>query len=218
MLETLRLRYPALYLAIASVVLPLICLPIILGLPENRSLSLVSTLAFIAALAFNILMLLESLYIERGLPDRRSFWRMRYAVVSGYGCYVLAVIVLGTGLPGTEAVMALAGGAVFGIACAFLAPHERVSPVTGLFDTARPIWSQIKGEWLWQALHVGLVLLALALALSIIMVKDEVFAIFMMILILPLIQPYGFSETGLLQPFALPLLSTVFLMIGLFLA
>ena len=218
MLETLRLRYPALYLAIASVVLPLICLPLVLALPGNRSLSLVSTLAFIAALAFNILMLLESLYIERGLPDRRSFWRMRYAVVSGYGCYVLAVLALGTGLPGTQAVMALAGGAVFGIACAYLVPHDRISPVTGLFDAAKPIWSQIKGEWLWQALHVGLVLLALALALSIIMVKDEVFAIFMMILILPLIQPYGFSETGLLQPFALPLLSTVFLMIGLFLA
>ena len=49
MLETLRLRYPALYLASASVALPLICLPIILGLPENRSLSLISTLAFIAA-------------------------------------------------------------------------------------------------------------------------------------------------------------------------
>jgi hypothetical protein len=216
MLEMLRLRYPVLYVVGMSVVLPLICLPLVLALPGNRSLSLVSTLAFIAALAFNILMLLESLYIERGLPDRRSFWRMRYAVVSGYGCYVLAVLALGTGLPGTQAVMALAGGAVFGIACAYLVPHDRISPVTGLFDTARPIWSQIKGEWLWQALHVGLGLLALAL--SIIMVKDEVFAIFMMILILPLLQPYRFSETGLLQTFALPLLSTVFLMTGLFLA
>ena len=216
MLETLRLRYPALYLAIASVVLPLICLPIILGLPENRSLSLVSTLAFIAALAFNILMLLESLYIERGLPDRRSFWRMRYAVVSGYGCYVLAVLALGTGLPGTQAVMALAGGAVFGIACAFLAPHERVSPVTGLFDTARPIWSQIKGEWLWQALHVGLGLLALAL--SMVKPKDEAYSIFIMILILPLLQPYGLSGTQLPQRIALPLLGTFFLITGLFLA
>jgi hypothetical protein len=216
MLDRFRLRYPALYVASTSVVLPLICMPIILGLHENRSLSLISTLAFIAALVFNILMLLESLYIERGLPDRRSFWRMRYAVVSGYGCYVLAVLALGTGLPGTQAVMALAGGAVFGIACAYLVPHDRISPVTGLFDAAKPIWSQTEGEWLWQALHVGLGLLALAL--SIIMVKDEVFAIFMMILILPLLQPYRFSETGLLQTFALPLLSTVFLMIGLFLA
>jgi hypothetical protein len=216
MLDRLRLRYPVLYVVSMSVVLPLICLPLVLALPGNRSLSLVSTLAFIAALAFNILMLLESLYIERGLPDRRSFWRMRYAVVSGYGCYVLAVIALGTGLPGTQAVMALAGGAVFGIACAFLAPHERVSPVTGLFDTARPIWSQIKGEWLWQALHVGLGLLALAL--SMVKLKDEAYSMFVMILILPLLQPYRFSETGLLQTFALPLLSTVFLMIGLFLA
>jgi hypothetical protein len=216
MLETLRLRYPVLYVVGMSVVLPLICLPLVLALPGNRSLSLVSTLAFIAALAFNILMLLESLYIERGLPDRRSFWRMRYAVVSGYGCYVLAVLALGTGLPGTQAVMALAGGAVFGIACAYLVPHDRISPVTGLFDAAKPIWSRTEGEWLWQALHVGLGLLALAL--SIIMVKDEVFAIFMMILILPLLQPYRFSETGLLQTFALPLLSTVFLMTGLFLA
>jgi hypothetical protein len=216
MLETLRLRYPALYLASASVALPLICLPIILGLPENRSLSLISTLAFIAALAFNILVLLESLYVERGLPDRRSFWRMRYAVVSGYGCYVLAVLALGTGLPGTQAVMALAGGAVFGIACAYLVPHDRISPVTGLFDAARPIWSQTEGEWLWQALHVGLGLLALAL--SMVKLKDEAYSIFLMILILPLLQPYRFSETGLLQTFALPLLSTVFLMIGLFLA
>jgi hypothetical protein len=216
MLEMLRLRYPVLYVVGMSVVLPLICLPLVLALPGNRSLSLVSTLAFIAALAFNILMLLESLYIERGLPDRRSFWRMRYAVVSGYGCYVLAVLALGTGLPGTQAVMALAGGAVFGIACAYLVPHDRISPVTGLFDTARPIWSQTEGEWLWQALHVGLGLLALAL--SMVKLKDEAYSMFVMILILPLLQPYRFSETGLLQTFALPLLSTVFLMIGLFLA
>jgi hypothetical protein len=216
MLETLRLRYPVLYVVSMSVVLPLICLPLVLALPGNRSLSLVSTLAFIAALAFNILMLLESLYIERGLPDRRSFWRMRYAVVSGYGCYVLAVLALGTGLPGTQAVMALAGGAVFGIACAYLVPHDRISPVTGLFDAAKPIWSQTEGEWLWQALHVGLGLLALAL--SMVKPKDEAYSMFVMILILPLLQPYRFSETGLLQTFALPLLSTVFLMTGLFLA
>jgi hypothetical protein len=216
MLEMPRLRYPALYVVGMSVVLPLICLPLVLALPGNRSLSLVSTLAFIAALAFNILMLLESLYIERGLPDRRSFWRMRYAVVSGYGCYVLAVLALGTGLPGTQAVMALAGGAVFGIACAYLVPHDRISPVTGLFDAAKPIWSQTEGEWLWQALHVGLGLLALAL--SMVKLKDEAYSIFVMILILPLLQPYRFSETGLLQTFALPLLSTAFLMTGLFLA
>jgi hypothetical protein len=216
MLDRLRLRYPVLYVVSMSVVLPLICLPLVLALPGNRSLSLVSTLAFIAALAFNILMLFESLYIERGLPDRRSFWRMRYAVVSGYGCYVLAVIALGTGLPGTQAVMALAGGAVFGIACAYLVPHDRISPVTGLFDAAKPIWSQTEGEWLWQALHVGLGLLALAL--SMVKLKDEAYSMFVMILILPLLQPYRFSETGLLQTFALPLLSTVFLMIGLFLA
>jgi len=216
MLETLRLRYPVLYVVGMSVVLPLICLPLVLALPGNRSLSLVSTLAFIAALAFNILMLLESLYIERGLPDRRPFWRMRYAVVSGYGCYGLAVLALGTGLPGTQAVMALAGGAVFGIACAYLGPHDRISPVTGLFDAAKPIWSQTEGEWRWQALHVGLGLLALAL--SMVKLKDEAYSIFVMILILPLLQPYRFSETGLLQTFALPLLSTVFLMIGLFLA
>jgi hypothetical protein len=216
MLEMPRLRYPALYVVGMSVVLPLICLPLVLALPGNRSLSLVSTLAFIAALAFNILMLLESLYIERGLPDRRSFWRMRYAVVSGYGCYVLAVLALGTGLPGTQAVMALAGGAVFGIACAYLVPHDRISPVTGLFDAAKPIWSQTEGERLWQALHVGLGLLALAL--SMVKLKDEAYSMFVMILILPLLQPYRFSETGLLQTFALPLLSTVFLMIGLFLA
>jgi hypothetical protein len=216
MLETLRLRYPVLYVVSMSVVLPLICLPLVLALPGNRSLSLVSTLAFIAALAFNILMLLESLYIERGLPDRRSFWRMQYAVVSGYGCYVLAVLALGTGLPGTQAVMALAGGAVFGIACAYLVPHDRISPVTGLFDAAKPIWSQTEGEWLWQALHVGLGLLALAL--SMVKPKDEAYSMFVMILILPLLQPYRFSETGLLQTFALPLLSTVFLMTGLFLA
>jgi hypothetical protein len=216
MLETLRLRYPVLYVVSMSVVLPLICLPLVLALPGNRSLSLVSTLAFIAALAFNILMLLESLYIERGLPDRRSFWRMRYAVVSGYGCYVLAVLALGTGLPGTQAVMALAGGAVFGIACAYLVPHDRISPVTGLFDAAKPIWSQTEGEWLWQALHVGLGLLALAL--SMVKLKDEAYSIFVMILILPLLQPYGLSGTQLHPRIALSLLGTVFLLTGLFLA
>lgn len=105
---------------------------------------------------------------------------------------------------------------MFGIACAYLVPHDRISPVTGLFDAARPIWSQTEGEWLWQALHVGLGLLALAL--SMVKLKDEAYSIFLMILILPLLQPYRFSETGLLQTFALPLLSTVFLMIGLFLA
>ena len=216
MLETLRLRYPVLYVVSMSVVLPLICLPLVLALPGNRSLSLVSTLAFSAALAFNILMLLESLYIERGLPDRRSFWRMRYAVVSGYGCYVLAVLALGTGLPGTQAVMALAGGAVFGIACAYLVPHDRISPVTGLFDAAKPIWSRTEGEWLWQALHVGLGLLALAL--SMVKLKDEAYSMFVMILILPLLQPYGLSGTQLHQRITLPLLGTVFLLVGLFLA
>jgi hypothetical protein len=216
MLDRFRLRYPALYLASASVVFPLICLPIILGLPEHRSLPLVSTLAFIAALAFNILILLESLCVERCLPDRRRFWRMRYAVVSGYGCYVLAVLVLGTGLPDTQTVMALAGGAVFGIACACLIPHERISPATGLFDTARPIWSHTKGEWLWQALHFGLGLLALVLAK--VKLKDEANSIFVMILILPLLQPYGLSGTQLHQRSALPLLSTAFLLTGLFLA
>ncbi|MCA3447584.1 MAG: hypothetical protein INF93_12835 [Rhodobacter sp.] len=216
MLDRFRLRYPAPYVVSMSVVLPLICLPLVLALPGNRSLSLVSTLAFIAALAFNILMLLESLYIERGLPDRRSFWRMRYAVVSGYGCYVLAVLALGTGLPGTQAVMALAGGAVFGIACAYLVPHDRIRPVTGLFDTAKPIWSWSRGEWLWQALHVGLVLLALGL--SMVKLKDEAYSIFVMTLILPLLQPYGLSGTQLHPRNSLPMLSTAFLLTGLFLA
>ena len=216
MLGTLRLRYPALYVASASVVLPLICLAIILGLPENRSLPLISTLAFIAALAFNILVLLESLYIERCLPDRRPFWRMRYAIVSGYGCYLLAVLALGTGLPGTPAVMALAGVAMFGISCAYLVPHDRISPMTELFDSSKPYWPQTKGDWLWLAMHVGLGLLTLAL--SMVMVKDEVFAVFMMILVLPMIQPYRFSGTDLHQRVALPMLGTFFLITGLFLA
>jgi hypothetical protein len=216
MLERFRLRYPALYVVSMSVVLLLICLPLVLALPGNRSLSLVSTLAFIAALAFNILVLVESLYVERGLPDRRPFWRMRYAVVSGYGCYLLAVLVLGTGLPGTQAVMALAGGAACGIAGAYLVPHDRIRPLTGLFDTAKPIWSRSRGEWLWQALHVGLGLLALGL--STVKVKDEAYAVFVMILVLPLIQPYGFSGLFFLHRIAVPMLSTAFLLTGLFLA
>ncbi|MCE2747866.1 MAG: hypothetical protein LW715_03515 [Rhodobacter sp.] len=216
MLDRFRLRYPALYVISMSLVLPLICLPLVLALPGNRSLSVVATLAFIAALAFNILVLLESLYVERGLPDRRRFWRMRYAVVSGYGCYLLAVLALGTGLPGTQAGMALAGGAACGIACAYLVPHDRIRPLTGLFDTAKPIWSQTKGEWLWQALHVGLGLLALAL--SMVKPKDEAYSIFVMILILPLIQPYFFSGPSFLRRIGVPLLSTAFLLTGLFLA
>jgi hypothetical protein len=216
MLDRFRLRYPALYVVSMSVVLPLICLPLVLALPGNRSLSLVSTLAFIAALAFNILVLLESLYVERGLPDRRAFWRMRYAVLSGYGFYLLAVLALGTGLPGRQAGMALAGGAVCGIAGAYLVPHDRIRPVTGLFDTAKPIWSRTEGEWLWQALHVGLGLLALAL--SMVKLKDEAYSMFVMILVLQLIQPYGFRGPFFLLRIAVPMLSTACLLLGLFLA
>ncbi len=112
--------------------------------------------------------------------------------------------------------MALAGGAVCGIAGAYLVPHDRIRPVTGLFDTAKPIWSRTEGEWLWQALHVGLGLLALAL--SMVKLKDEAYSMFVMILVLQLIQPYGFRGPFFLLRIAVPMLSTACLLLGLFLA
>ena len=105
---------------------------------------------------------------------------------------------------------------MFGISCAYLVPHDRISPVTDLFDTARPDWPKTKGDWPLLAMHVGLGLLALAL--SMVKVKDEVFAVFMMILVLPVIQPYRFSGTDLHRRVALPMLGTFFLITGLVLA
>lgn len=114
--------------------------------PRDHVLPVLSGAAFLFAGTFNSFLVASALYVERSVRRDAPLWRTRYAFSLALFWFVGQVILLGTALPSTEAVIQLGGGLVFGAFMARLVRHDEMVVGDGAFDLERPLWATRTGD------------------------------------------------------------------------
>lgn len=183
-------------------------------LPEGHVLPGLSGAAFLFAGTFHALLLWSALYVERSVRSDPPLWRMRYALALALFFFVGQVVVTGTELPSTEAVMQLGAGLVFGAFMARLVRHDERVVGDGAFDLERPLWTTRTGGLISTYAGFALVGVALLVALFAPNTRTGIFTVILLSsLMMPLVpkdrQRWSASDVVALS-------GTAALMVGLF--
>lgn len=162
--------------------------------PDHDQLGPLSATAFGFAGALQTFLVITAMGVERQMRPDAPLWRLRYAVVFGVNWFLFVVLCGFEVLPSSGAAILLCCAVlVYGGATAFFMKHDQMQNAAALFDTERPLWRTRAGDAFLSA--SGFVVLAVA-GWAVMFAPDMAWALFVLILLTPLMLPFGLRNAS----------------------